>query len=351
MNASIALFLSLLLAAPAAAQGFAGLGTQAEGFAVPERGTALSFPRDHGAHPEFRIEWWYVTANLKGEDGRDYGAQWTLFRSALAPDEREGWSSPQIWMGHAAVTTPERHLSAERLARGGIGQAGVAAKPFAAWIDEWRMEADSIAGDAISRLTMSAAGEDFRYRLALSATGPLVAHGEDGYSVKSEAGQASFYYSQPFYTVAGTIEVAGRAVFVTGKAWLDREWSSQPLSPDQTGWDWFSLHLDGGARLMAFRLRGSKGGGYVSGTWIAPNGTPTPLQPGDLRLMPGRTARVAERDIPVAWRLELPAKGLDIAVAALNEAAWMAGSYPYWEGPVAVTGSTTGTGYLEMTGY
>ena len=44
-------------------------------------------------------------------------------------------------------------------------------------------------------------------------------------------------------------------------------------------------------------------------------------------------------------------KGVDVTVTALNEDAWMATSIPYWEGPVTVTGSHQGIGYLEMTGY
>lgn len=133
------LLLLFLLSSPALAQGFAGLGTGAEGFAVPQRGVALSFPANHAAHPAYRIEWWYLTANLRGADRKDYGAQWTLFRSALSPEEKPGWQSPQLWMGHAALTTPDAHFSAERLARGGVGQAGVEVSPFSAHIDEWSM--------------------------------------------------------------------------------------------------------------------------------------------------------------------------------------------------------------------
>jgi len=152
MNVKV-LIAALFLAPPALAQGFAGLGTDADGFAVPERGRALQFPRDHGPHPEYRIEWWYLTATLQGADGRDYGAQWTLFRSALAPYDAEGWDSPQVWMGHAGLTTPERHFSAERFARGGIGQAGAQADPFTAWIDDWHMTSIAPEGaDALFRV-------------------------------------------------------------------------------------------------------------------------------------------------------------------------------------------------------
>jgi predicted secreted hydrolase len=349
MNVRVFL-LSMLLALPASAQGFAGLGTAVDGFALPERG-AFDFPADHGAHPDFRIEWWYLTATLTGPDGTEYGAQWTLFRSALAPHEAEGWASPQLWMGHAAVTTPDSHHVAERLARGGIGQAGVNVIPFEAWIDDWAMTSDAASGaDPLSAVTVTATGPDFSYRLGLNANGPLVAQGDGGYSVKSAGGQASRYYSQPFYEVTGEITVAGRPIPVTGQAWLDREWSSQPLAADQTGWDWFSLMFDDGARMMGFRLRDA-GAGYTSATWIAPDGTPSPLPPGALRVTPLGEASVADRRVPVTWRIELPERGLDVTIDALNPQAWMDTSVPYWEGPIRITGSHTGRGYLEMTGY
>ena len=130
-----AILLSLFLANPIFAQGFAGLGSTAtDDFAVPTRGAEFSFPGDHGSHADFRIEWWYLTAVLTGEDGRDYGIQWTLFRSALEPHRTESWDSPQIWMGHAGLTTPEAHFHAERFSRDAVGQAGVTASPFEAWI-------------------------------------------------------------------------------------------------------------------------------------------------------------------------------------------------------------------------
>lgn len=334
------------------AQGFAGLGTSADGFAVPQPGVAFSFPGDHGPHPDYRIEWWYLTANLKAADGTQYGVQWTLFRSALAPGESDGWSSPQIWMGHAGVTTPTTQHVAERLSRGGIGQAGVTATPFSAWIDDWQMQAATVSGngDPLAALDLRASGPDFRYQLKLDAKGPLVPQGQGGYSIKSAAGQASRYYSQPFYTVTGTLNLPEGDVAVSGQAWLDREWSSQPLAADQTGWDWFSLHLDGGEKLMGFRLRDG-GAGFTSATWIAADGTPTPMKPGDLTLTPLETTEVAGRKIPISWQVELPARNLKIVTTALNPQAWMATSFPYWEGPIGFTGSHSGNGYLEMTGY
>lgn len=340
-----------LLPGLAWAQGFAGLGREAEGFAVPQPVLDFAFPRDHGAHPDYRIEWWYVTATLSGADGHDYGVQWTLFRSALRPGDAEGWNAGQLWMGHAGLTTKDTHYVAERMGRGGIGVAGVRTDPFSAYIDDWLLESTSTGGDALDNLRMKARLDDAAFDLALHATGPLVFQGQGGYSQKSPAGQASAYYSQPFYEVTGQINLPEGPVEVTGHAWLDREWSSQPLSGDQSGWDWFSLHFEDGARMMGFGLRSTGGGHFTSATWIAPDGTPTPHGDGALQIEALETARVAGRDIPVRWNVKLPARGLDIDTEPLNPQAWMATSFPYWEGPIRFSGSHQGRGYLEMTGY
>ena len=343
MNAKV-LAIAIVLPFSAMAQGFAGLGTDDNGFARPDFDTVLQFPADHGPHPDFRIEWWYLTANLTGPDKTDYGLQWTLFRTALAPEDGQGWSSPQLWMGHAAVTTPQAHFVTERLARGGIGQAGVQADPFSAWIDDWALQ-----GPNFDQMELTASGPDFAFDMDLTASGPLVLHGQNGYSIKSAQGQASHYYSQPFFQISGTLTLPDGSVPVTGTAWLDREWSSQLLSADQSGWDWFSLSFDTGDKLMGFVLRGASD--FTAATWISADGTATALPDGAFRAVPLTLYSVAGRQVPVDWQVTLPSKGVDVAVRALNRDAWMATSIPYWEGPVQVSGSHTGRGYLEMTGY
>ncbi len=350
MIARAVLILCLVLPASLLAQGFAGLGTEADGFAVPDRNQPLQFPADHLPHPAYRIEWWYLTATLSGADGTDYGIQWTLFRSALRPETSEGWDTAQLWMAHAALTTPQRHFVAERLGRGGLGTAGVSTEPFSAFLDDWALTSRGGA-DPFDEMQVTARGAEFSYDLALDAKGPLVLQGDEGYSVKSEDGQASYYYSQPFYEVGGTLQLPEGPVDVTGKAWLDREWSSQPLSEDQTGWDWFSLKFDDGSRMMGFGLRDTSEGHFTSATWIDPDGTATPYGNGALLIEPLDLAQVAGRDIPVGWRVQLPERELDITTVALNAQSWMATSFPYWEGPIRFSGSHSGRGYLEMTGY
>jgi len=331
-------------------KGFAGLGDQAAQFTAVVPGRVFSFPADHGAHDGFRIEWWYVTANLKDRQGHDFGVQWTLFRSALKPAaEQPGWANQTIWLGHAAVTSATAHHAAERYARGGVGQAGVNVAPFEAWIDDWRFA--SQAQDPLTDLQLSASDKAFSYRLHLTSSRPLVLQGDKGFSRKSEQGQASYYYSQPFFQASGTLQIDGQTYTVSGPAWLDREWSSQPLAANQTGWDWFSLHLDSGESLMLFRTRQTDGAPYLTGTWISADGQTETLHGAQIKLTPQDTAKVAGRQMPVRWSISIPDKHLDISLDALNPAAWMNLRIPYWEGPVRISGSHGGRGYLEMTGY
>ncbi|PPL14047.1 iron ABC transporter permease, partial [Oceanisphaera arctica] len=326
---------------------------------------------------------WYLTANLEDENGEPLGMQWTLFRQAQQPmapaastavadlgarPNAEPWAPDQLWMAHMALSRGESHRVAERFARGtsmplpgAAQQAGVTAQPFRAWLDDWRLESLTSQGDELNRLRLTARAEDengpFGYQLELEAEGPLVRHGIRGFSQKSADGQGSMYYSQPFYRVSGEVWLNGERVAVSGRAWLDREWSSQLLSGNQTGWDWFSLHLDSGSRLMAFRLRG--GGAnhddYLSGSWITPDGEVTPLTAATLTLMPQAFARADGHRVPVRWRLTLPEQNLELEIAARHANRWMNTSVRYWEGAVSVTdaasGAPRGQGYLEMTGY
>ena len=332
-----------------AGQGYAGLSGGGEGYAPVSPGRRFAFPADHGPHPGHRIEWWYVTANLESPDGRAFGAQFTLFRQALSPDpSAEGWSAPQVWLAHAALTSADAHRTAEKLGRGGVGQAGVRAAPFRAWLDDWRLES---RGEAFSPLRLSAHGEGFSYDLTLTAEGPLVLQGENGFSLKSEGGQASYYYSHPFLAVAGRVTLEGETTPVSGRAWLDREWSSQPLAGDQPGWDWFALHLPGGEKLMLYRLRRLGGGGYQASSFISADGSVEALQGPQVAMTPVETARVAGREVPVRWRLAVPSRALEVTTAPLNPQAWMGDSFPYWEGPIRFTGTHGGVGYMELTGY
>ena len=132
---------------------------------------------------------------------------------------------------------------------------------------------------------------------------------------------------------------------------MDREWSSQPLASDQTGWDWFSLHLESGEKLMLFRLRQADGQHYVSGNWIGADGKSTQIASADILMTPASSTEIEGRKLPTQWSIGIASRGLQIDTTPLNARSWMGTSFPYWEGPIRFRGSHSGVGYLEMTGY
>ncbi|MFK7912781.1 MAG: lipocalin-like domain-containing protein [Pseudomonadales bacterium] len=236
------------------------LGAEADnrGFQQAAADTAIVFPADHGPHPGFRSEWWYLTLVLKDVDGNAYGGQFTLFRQALqapaAPEPNANpWRSSQTWLAHLAMTdvAGSDHRFAERLSRGHTELAGARAQPFAAWLEDWRLASSS---DAFLPLQLTAIADDFGWSLTLDGARPLVLQGDQGFSAKGP-GQGSHYYSATRLEVQGTLAIDSRSVTVQGTGWLDREWSTSVLSARQVGWDWFALQLDDGRDLMMFNLR------------------------------------------------------------------------------------------------
>jgi len=337
------------------------LRDQGLGFAQVVPGKTLQFPRDHAAHPDYRIEWWYLTANLTDGEGRDWGLQWTLFRQALSPEQVEsGWHSNQIWMAHAAITTPDGHFYEQRFARGGIGQAGVTRISrdgyFNAWIDDWQWLSNSAALFP-ARLDFNVGEREVS--LTLEAGGEQVVNGVDGYSQKSAQGQASYYYSQPHIRVRGVVNQGSAKTFLSGVGWLDREWSSQALAENQQGWDWFSLHLDDGHKLMVYQLRHDDGEHWLSGNWINPQGRSTLLDRNAIDLSSLRTREITtgenqSRQLPLEWQLTLGEQNRRWRIRPLYDQQWMGTRIPYWEGVVLVEdeqGTRSGIGYMELTGY
>ncbi len=348
---------------PVQASDLAVLAQYAEGYAQARPGQALIFPRDHGPHPDYRIEWWYLTANLKDQAGNPYGAQWTLFRLAVQPpgthELKNAWQSDQVFMAHFAITTAEDHVSFQRYSRGGehqgISRAGVKARPFSAWLDDWALQ--STGADWFPMEVQARQGE-YALHFQLQAGGPLILQGDAGYSQKHPDGGGSFYYSQPFLKASGEITVDGQEIPVTGEAWLDREWSSQFLQGSQVGWDWFSLHLESGEKLMLFQLRQqtgmNRGENFVYGSLIAPGGGATRLDPDQIQLEILEQIVVAARVLPLHWRITLPQIGRNLDIRPLHPDQWMDVDFPYWEGAVIVSGSgpeNRGQGYMELTGY
>jgi predicted secreted hydrolase len=373
-HARIPLGAALAAAAAWAIAGGAAPTPQAGGFAQALSPLALAFPRDHGPHPEFRQEWWYVTGNLEAPSGERFGFELTFFRFALAPEAapaRAGvpqpaaappssaWRTRQIYLAHFAVTdvATGRFRFARKLSRAALALAGAQAVPFRVWIDDWSLEAPSSSDAA---WTLRAAQPGYELELSLEPLSVPVLNGEAGFSRKSaEPGNATYYYSIPRLAVRGRLVRDSHPVAVQGLAWFDREWGSGDLGAREVGWDWFALQLNDGATLMFYALRNRDGtrDRHSAGTWVEPSGASRPLSNGDVAIeVLEHWSNAQGSRYPSSWRIRAPSLSLEVSVRPVLADQEIRGAATYWEGAVDVGGTRAGAavagrGYVELVGY
>ncbi|MEJ2688147.1 MAG: lipocalin-like domain-containing protein [Gammaproteobacteria bacterium] len=293
--------------------------------------------------------------------GRRFGYELTVFRFALAPHPPRSpspWATNQVYMAHFALTdVAGRQFHAfQRLARGAVGLAGARAAPFKVWVGSW-----SVAGSKAGfPWHLHARHKGVALDLTLTPSAPIVLQGDHGLSRKSSApGNASYYYSIPRLATRGQIRLHGQRLTVQGDSWLDREWSTSALGPDQSGWDWFALQLSDGSDLMFYRLRRKDGtiDPHSAGTLVSPDGKVTHLTHQDVTVRVLGTWRSPDGTVyPARWELQVRSAHLKLRIHPLLADQEVNLAVRYWEGAVGVSGqrnghSVNGQGYVELAGY
>lgn len=330
-----------------------------------------SFPRDHGAHSDYRTEWWYYTGNIATEEGRHFGFQFTIFRQAISPqvvNSDSEWRTNQAYMAHFSLSDVdgERFFHEERYSRGGAGLAGALpneADPdarYRVWLEDW--EAFGLNDDA-SQMQINADAGDFAIALTLHQLKPYMLQGEDGLSQKSdEPGNASQYYSLTRMQTDGTITIEGEVFTVSGLSWMDREFSTSALGDDAEGWDWFSMHFDDGRDLVVGQIRLVEGGARTSysGTISYADGTYAQIafDQYSIEVTDTWTSPHTGAVYPSGWIIRVDAEvagqddDLEIILTPLaKDQELHSGDIAYWEGAVRLSGDVSGYGYVELTGY
>ncbi len=332
------------------------------------------FPEDHGPHPGFRTEWWYYTGNVFTEEGRQFGYQFTIFRSQLNPpdsgkagtDQGSDWSTDQLYLGHFAISDVENedHAFEERYSRGAAGLAGAQVEPYEVWLEDWK----------VTRLNPQKSDDkDFPVRIVAKMEGgsaidievtpakPLTLQGEEGFDKKGpEEGNASYYLSFTRMYTEGTITLNGESFEVKGQSWMDHEWSTSALGEDQLGWDWFSIQLSNGYDLMYYQLRNTDGSvsTFTTGSLIDPEGNKTIITPEDvtLEVLDRWESPHSGANYPSQWILEILGEDIRLELETLFDDQEMDVSVLYYEGTLSVSGTMNGqdvggNGFIEMTGY
>lgn len=346
------------------------------GFTRAEGPVTITFPDDHGPHPEYLTEWWYYTGNLDTADGQHFGFQLTFFRRALTPaddrasDRTSKWAADQVYLAHFALTDAngKQFHNYERFSRGSANLAGAQAVPYRVWLDNWTVE-EILKGDThfenechlLPCYRLFAEQGNVQLNLILSNLKGNILQGDQGYSQKGpEPGNASYYISQTRLQAAGTIQTERGQFDVSGLAWMDHEYSTSALSDGQIGWDWFSVQLSDQTELMFFQLRRDDGtiDPFSSGTVIYPDGSTRQLSQDDFTITVQDTWRSphSNAEYPARWQVNIPSENLTLEIEPWLADQELQVSVVYWEGAVRLTGThdgqvITGNGYVEMTGY
>jgi predicted secreted hydrolase len=338
------------------AGGVAGLFSAAGGaLALPAK--PLQFPRDFGAHPDFRTEWWYITGHASS-GAREFGFQLTFFRSRVDGTQAMAskFAAKQLIFAHAAITDVQGNKlwHDQRIAREGFDIASAGTQGMALKLRDWSLQ--SSGKTHMAKLLAT----DFALDLQFTETQPLLLQGNKGLSRKGpEAKQASYYYSLPQLATRGALTVKGQKFEVTGKAWLDHEWSEEILHPDATGWDWIGMNLDDGSALTAFRLRDKQGQALWDGGSFRPaKGDLYTFSRGEVIFQPLRRWKspLSQASYPVEWAVRTPADFYIVRAVIANQEldSRQSTGAIYWEGLselIDSNGKIAGRGYLEMTGY
>ena len=319
-------------------------------------GTPLAFPRDHGSHPRFRTEWWYVTGWVQDEAGADFGVQVTFFRNrpGVAEDNPSAFAPRQLLFAHAAIAEVAqgklRHD--QRTSRAMFDLAGADEATTRVWIGDWSLALEG----GVYRARIPARG--FALDLAFEPTQPLLLQGDAGYSRKGPLPQqSSFYYSRPQLGVRGTLALGTRRASITGHAWLDHEWSSEVMASDAVGWDWIGINLDGGGALMAFRMRDAQGRAIWAGGARRDAAGTRVFAPDEVAFASRRQWTSPRTGFTYPVEVVVTAGGIEYTVTPLldDQELDSRGStgVVYWEGAVRASqaGRPAGRGYLELTGY
>lgn len=331
-------------------------------FRYADRPWSWNFPYDHGNHSAFKTEWWYLAGNVKDIEGREFGYQLTFFRHALIPESNENdsvWAVRDIYFAHFVLTDikANRVYLYEKVSRAGPGLAGIDPDRLHIWIHDWALE-----GGAVWKIQARADGH--RIQFELEPPSEILLHGEEGRSVKGlMLNQASYYYSFPRIATQGSLTLDGQTFRVSGSTWFDHEFSSNQLSKELIGWDWFGLHLGNSSELMIYLMRRPDNSfACYSGGTLNRRGRRILLKGSDIEAIPVRywTSSATKTQYPVEWRIKIARAALDITVRARVEncelQTFSSTQIIYWEGPVEVQGTLgsshiSSLGYMELTGY
>ncbi|RIZ56639.1 lipocalin-like domain-containing protein [Vibrio sp. PID23_8] len=310
----------------------------------------VSLPKDFRFHLGYQHEWWNYFAKLQDKNGQVYNVQWSYFRVATDERDTHGWQNPQLYLSHVVISSGSQVWREQRVARGGIGQAGMTNHPFRLWIDNWNWRSLGLTPFP-GQLDVST--DAFGLELNTITNGPFVVNGDKGFQIKHALQSvASFSFSAPFLNVKGTLTLNGQLISVSGSAWAQKEWGSGMIGEGQQGWDWLVFNFDDGRALTVSRYRHNGQLPHIFGTLSTRSGAVFNLTEKDFSITPMQVTSLPNgRRLPLQWIINVPEHGINLTTRITKSDMWQPFLIPYWEGPIQASGSNEAWGFMQLTGY
>jgi predicted secreted hydrolase len=308
-----------------------------------EKLPAVKLPADDAPH-ENATEWWYYSGHLQTDSGERYSFRVATFL-------RQGALAHTAFHGSLRDHQSGKHYT---------DQARTEGKPADGRRDGFGFSHGpwQITGSG-PKHTVRMSGKAFAVDLALNDSLPPVLHQAPATPVAGllDLGTAgwSYYTSRPRMTAAGSLSIDGVSKAVRGEVWFDHQWGNFEASTLR--WNWFALQLAGGADLMLYELFDRQGvpvlrmGSYVK------DGVTSALGAADFKASSRGSwkSKVSGVTYPMDWTIAVPSRGVDLKLEPVNRQsqfdARLTTLNVYWEGAVKISGSQSGVGFLELSGY
>ncbi|EDP60271.1 lipocalin-like domain-containing protein [Vibrio sp. AND4] len=310
----------------------------------------VSLPDDLRFHPDDQHEWWHYFAKVQDQRGKVYNVQWSYFRVATDKRESRGWQNPYLFISHIVISDGSYVWKEQRVARGGIGQAGMTDRPFRLWIDNWKWRA---LGSTPFPGNLDVTTDDFSLNLNTTTHGPFVVNGDARVQFKHALQSiTSRSFSAPFLKVEGTLTLNNRKIPVSGSGWTQKEWGSGLIGEGRQGWDRFVFRLDDGRALTVSRYRNHGQAPRLFGTLSARSGKVITLTDKDIQMTPLHVTHLSNgKRVPLQWNIMIPGQDINLMSKIIKSDMWLPFVVPYWEGPILASGSNDAWGFMQLTGY
>lgn len=298
----------------------------------------VQLPKDDAPHDNY-IEWWYYNGHLAGQGDRHYSFHFAVFQI------KDIWSH---YVAHVALLDHQSGKYYTDQMRTTTADSSSKADGFDFTIGKWYLS--GIDGDDRLRV----ATPQFSLSLNMKQSAPPVYQGGTGLLDFGQAGK-SYYYTRPRMEIDGAINVNNNTEIVSGLAWFDHQWGDFRIK--QLGWDWFAIQLENGSNIMIYQLFDTGGLPVLRSGTLAKGATTQVLTEQDFKVTVTDywVSRTTGISYPIAWRIEIPKETISLDVVPVSQHSEFDGrktTYTvYWEGPVRISGTHGGRGFVELSGY